>query len=206
VPRVEREPEMVAAARAAFAERGFHDTSMDEIAAACGVSKPMLYAYFESKEGLFVACARQAADELLAQVRAAALAEGLPQDERLWRGLIAVFDFVERNREGWAILYPARGAAGGGTIGSGAAEARDAMAALLEELLAENARALGMGEEAVLETRPFAHALTGATMAMAAWWLEHSDEPKELQALRLMNFAWMGFGDILEGRLWLPPE
>jgi len=80
------------------------------------------------------------------------------------------------------------------------------MAALLEELLAENARAAGMGEDAALETRPIAHALTGATMAMAAWWLEHSDEPKELQALRLMNFAWMGFGDILEGRLWLPPE
>ena len=197
---------MVAAARAAFAERGFADVSMDDIAAACGITKPMLYAYFGSKEGLFVACSQQAAGELLGEVRAAALAKDVPADQRLWHGFIAVFDFVERNRDAWSILYPARGAAGGGTVGSGAAEARDAMAALLEELLAENARAAGMGEDAALETRPIAHALTGATMAMAAWWLEHSDEPKELQALRLMNFAWMGFGDILEGRLWLPPE
>ena len=197
---------MLAAARTIFAERGFHDSSMDEIAAASGVTKPMLYAYFHSKDGLFVACARAAAAELLREVRAAALAEAVPVDQRLWHGFKAVFDFVEDNRESWRVLYPERGAAGGGTVGAGAAEARDAMAALLEELLAQTALASGMGTDAAAETAPLAHALTGATMAMAAWWLEHPDEPKDLQALRLMNFAWMGFGDMLEGRLWLPTE
>jgi hypothetical protein len=63
-----------------------------------------------------------------------------------------------------------------------------------------------MARDAVRGSVPMAHALTGATMAITAWWLEHPEEPKELQALRLMNFAWMGFGDILEGKLWLPKE
>jgi hypothetical protein len=35
--------------------------------------------------------------------------------------------------------------------------------------------------------------------------MRHPDQPKELQALRLMNLAWMGLGEISKGRLWLPP-
>jgi hypothetical protein len=50
-----------------------------------------------------------------------------------------------------------------------------------------------------------AHALTAATMASADYWLAHPDEPRELQALRLMNFCWVGFEQMLNGRLWLPP-
>jgi AcrR family transcriptional regulator len=196
---------MIAAARAIFAEQGFDKASMDDIATASGISKPMLYAYFGSKDGLFVACAQEAVGELFEQVRAAGREEHVPPDERLWHGLNAVFDFVEANREAWALLYTARGTLGG-TLGAGAAEARDAMATLIEELLEESAVASGMARDAVRGSVPMAHALTGATMAIAAWWLEHPEEPKELQALRLMNFAWMGFGDILEGKLWLPKE
>jgi hypothetical protein len=29
--------------------------------------------------------------------------------------------------------------------------------------------------------------------------------PEEVAAVRLMNLTWMGFGDMLEGRMWLPP-
>jgi hypothetical protein len=45
----------------------------------------------------------------------------------------------------------------------------------------------------------------GTVEGLASWWLRHPEEPKELQALRLMNFAWMGLGNLLEGRLWQPP-
>ena len=47
--------------------------------------------------------------------------------------------------------------------------------------------------------------IVAATEAMGSWWLQHPEEPKELQVLRLMNIIWMGFGDLLEGRLWIPP-
>ena len=55
VPRAEREVAMLDAAGLAFADHGFHRASMDAIAAAAGISKPMLYAYFDSKEGLYAA-------------------------------------------------------------------------------------------------------------------------------------------------------
>ena len=48
-----RRDQLLANARAAFAERGFHDASMDEIAEAAGVTKPVLYQHFRSKRELF---------------------------------------------------------------------------------------------------------------------------------------------------------
>ncbi len=47
---------MLRAAAQVFGERGYHRASMDEIAARAGITKPMLYSYFDSKEGLFAAC------------------------------------------------------------------------------------------------------------------------------------------------------
>ena len=42
------------AARQVFAEKGFHDTKLEEIAIACGFSKASLYNYYEDKESLFL--------------------------------------------------------------------------------------------------------------------------------------------------------
>src|ERR1044072_6325922 len=63
-PRAVREAQMVAAAERLFSERGFHGVSMDEIAAVSGITKPMLYDYFGSKEGLFLACMERARGRL----------------------------------------------------------------------------------------------------------------------------------------------
>src|SRR3954447_9652887 len=55
MPRAEREEQMLEVAGEVFAERGFHAASMDEIAERADISKPMLYAYFGNKEGLYSA-------------------------------------------------------------------------------------------------------------------------------------------------------
>ena len=59
---------MVAAAERLFSERGYHGVSMDEIAAASGISKPMLYEYFGSKEKLFLACVERARGRLFEEI------------------------------------------------------------------------------------------------------------------------------------------
>src|ERR1700721_110456 len=71
MPRPERERQMPEVAGRSFAARGFHAVSMDEIAKQAGISKPMLYQYFGSKEGLYVAYVRQQGSALLAGVRGA---------------------------------------------------------------------------------------------------------------------------------------
>src|SRR3954451_15496257 len=130
VPRAVREREMLEVARAAFGKRGFHAASMEQIAKGAGVTKPMLYAYFGSKEGLFAACVSLDAEELRARIREV-VAAALRPDEAFYQGLLAVFDFVEENPEGWAVVYPRRGAPTG-PIGEQGAQATEAMVELLE--------------------------------------------------------------------------
>jgi AcrR family transcriptional regulator len=77
-----------------FAERPYHEVRMDQVGAAAGVSRALVYRYFPSKRDLFAAVYRQAADELLA----ASGAES-PGTVRDWAaaGLDAHFDYFEAN-------------------------------------------------------------------------------------------------------------
>ena len=206
VPRAEREAEMLKAAAAVFGERGYHDASMAEIASRVGITKPMLYTYFGSKEGLFAACGEEAATLLAERVRAAAALPDLAPDERLWRGLVSVFSFIGENRDLWFAFVPPPGASTPAGAQEATARGRGALNALMEELVVANAVQQGVGAQAASQAAPLAHALAASVWAVADWWLQHPDEPAELQALRLMNFAWVGFGGILDGDLWLPRD
>src|SRR3954451_2364483 len=133
VPREVREREMLDVARRAFARQGFDEASMDDFAEAAGISKPMLYNYVESKGGLFYACVREEAGRLFDVVRSAAAASDLPPDERLWRGVVAFFHWID----GWRVVYleAMRSAA----IEASGSWARARMSEILGELLTENA-------------------------------------------------------------------
>jgi AcrR family transcriptional regulator len=197
---------MLRAAAQVFGERGYHGASMDEIAGLAGITKPMLYSYFDSKEGLFAACGEAAAELLEARLRAVADLRDLPPDKRLWRGLVTVFRFIGDHRELWFAFNPPAGFSGLPGAGEVGARGRDTITELLEELLTAGALQEGVAEEAALQVAPLAHALSATVLAIAEWWIDHPDEPPELQALRVMNFAWAGFGELLKGNLWLPDE
>ena len=94
---------MLAVAEEVFAERGYLASSMDEIADRVGVSKPMLYEYFGSKEGLLVACTRKVRAELLLVTTTTAMRGGTPA-EMLRSGLIAYFDYVRLHGRAWTLL------------------------------------------------------------------------------------------------------
>ena len=63
-----RAPEILEAALAAFAEKGFAGTRMDDIAKRAGITKGTIYLYFKSKEELFKALARQSIGERIAAI------------------------------------------------------------------------------------------------------------------------------------------
>src|SRR6266550_8240780 len=112
VPRAKRELQMLEVAGQVFAARGFHDASMDEIAAGAGISKPMLYAYFDSKEGLYCAYIERSGARLINNMDAV-LDPALEHEEQLWRSVLAFLGYVEEHRQGWAVLYRELGASGG---------------------------------------------------------------------------------------------
>src|SRR6202035_3214771 len=70
LPRAVREQQMLDAAVLMFSRNGYHETSMDTIAAAAQISKPMLYLYYGSKEELFGACLNREMGRFIERVRA----------------------------------------------------------------------------------------------------------------------------------------
>ena len=100
----ERRAAILDSALAVFAERGYHASSIDDIAREGGVSKALIYEHFESKLQLHVSLIEMHADELFDRVAAAA-APGPDAAERLEAGLDAVFTFVEERRGAWRMLF-----------------------------------------------------------------------------------------------------
>ena len=95
---------MLRAAGDAFATHGFHGASMDDIARAAGITKPMLYRYFGSKEGLYAAYSRMTGRELVDKVRAPDTRDESPE-VRLRAGLRAFLTYVKEHRAGWTVLH-----------------------------------------------------------------------------------------------------
>jgi AcrR family transcriptional regulator len=201
LPREIRERKMIDAATRVLARRGYHRASMDEIAGRSGISKPMLYAYFGSKDGLCRACIRQARRQLFDSINAGADAGAAP-DEQLWLGILAFFTFVDERRDAWAVLL-GEATAGVAAFAGEIADVRREMAEGVRPLLRAAAAAEGADPISLEATEPLAHALIGAGEALAMWWVAQSTMPRESVARLLMNFAWMGFGDLVSGERWL---
>lgn len=71
LPREQRREQLLSAALQVFAAEGYHATSMDSIAAAAGVTKPVLYQHFDSKRDLYLALLDNSLADLLESARSA---------------------------------------------------------------------------------------------------------------------------------------
>lgn len=104
VPRAVREQQMLDAAVQLFAANGYHETSMDAIAAQAQISKPMVYLYYGSKEELFGACLAREMSQFIEVVAAGLDAEQTPQD-LLRTTIMAFLHYIDTNRASWRVLY-----------------------------------------------------------------------------------------------------
>jgi len=104
LPRAVREQQMLDAAVRVFSIYGYHETSMDAIAADAQISKPMLYLYYGSKEELFVACLNRELARFIETVRSDIDFEQSPKD--LLRNAIQSFlRYIDANRASWIVMY-----------------------------------------------------------------------------------------------------
>jgi AcrR family transcriptional regulator len=198
LPRALREEQILDAAVRVFSVRGFHDASVDEIAEAAHISKPMVYAYLGTKEELFIACIHREGVRLIEALAEQSLADVAP-DEQIWRGLRAFFTFVDTHREGWTVLY--RQARAQEPFAGVIAQLRARMVEITTAVLAR------MGTDAGLrvcedDVATMAHALVGAAEALAEWVVTHLGEDPDVTATRLMNAVWMGSAALLRGETW----
>ena len=104
LPAAERRRQLLDVALPVFGDKGFHSTSMNDIAEAAGVTKPVLYQHFRSKRELFLELLRDLGGQLIAEVgKATTSAEGPRQQVEL--GFGAYFKWVAERGGGFAVLF-----------------------------------------------------------------------------------------------------
>ncbi|RAY15835.1 TetR/AcrR family transcriptional regulator [Actinomadura craniellae] len=183
--RPERERQMLDVAEQVFAERGYRAASMDEIAERCGVSKPMLYEYFGSKDGLLLACVARVRTELY-DATAAAMSGVTEPEEILRRGMSAYFAFMDTRSRSFAMLIQEPMALPSAT--SEAIEAaRRQQSGLIAPVLA--AFAPDVPAHAV---EAYAEIIIGACERLAIWRTHHPEVTAEEAARYMSDFSWHG--------------
>ena len=166
--RDDRMEQTLAAAHSLFAERGYAAVTMDEIAAAIGVTKPLLYNYFGNKERLYIACLEKAGDALIATIVDSVEQTANPGDA-LGAGVRAFFSFLDTDRSAWAVLFDETLPHGGEVfdrVASYRGQIVDLVSASLLAQMPERSRKAARVEVEALST-----ALLGASEALARWWL-----------------------------------
>jgi AcrR family transcriptional regulator len=174
MPRSVREQLILRVAGQVFAEGGYDRASMDRIAALAGVSKPMLYAYFGSKEGLYVAYIERTGSELVQRLVGADAGDGRQPS---LRSVIGEFlAFVEEHRDGWTVLFRELNTR---------RPLAEQVSQLRSEIVGEVRRMLeGEGGPERTGLAPpasegIAEAIVGAGEALANWWLERPGVRRE---------------------------
>ena len=200
----ERRAGILDAALAVFAARGFHSSSIDDIAREAGISKALIYEHFESKQELYADLLERNANELFERL-ASALA-GVEVESgaaRLATGLDAFFAFVEERRDAWRILFrdvvdPETSAVLGRMV--------EQVTAVVAALIAQDPGAQARDEQNDQAIRVLAQMLVGGVQSVANWWAEHPEVAREQAVEMVMDFAWIGLDRLSRGERWSPGD
>ena len=195
---------MLTAARELFAERGYGAVTMDDVAAAAGITKPLLYNYFGNKERLYLACMQPAGEALVATV-VRAVAGTTNAAEALDAGLRAFFAFLAEDRAAWRVLFDET-LPRGGEVAERVGEYRERITQLVgETLLAqlpESHRA-----KASTEVSAISIAVLGAAEALGRWWLRTDATSADVAAQMLINTLGPGLRErVARGGSALPAQ
>ncbi len=175
VPRAEREGQIVAVAVDEFAASGYAGASMALIASRAGISKPLIYQYFGSKDGLYLTCLHHVAGALLARLELAHLQEDDSVASRV-HTLQAIFEALEPQRSVWRLLYDTTMP----TVGEIADAARAYQDRTAELAASGSQRFLrSRGHASKLDAGALSAAWMGLVNALVGWWLEHPAESAE---------------------------
>jgi AcrR family transcriptional regulator len=194
LPRDERARQLVEVADTVFSEHGVAAASMEDIAERAGITKPVLYDHFGSKDGLLAAVVLRAGEELAAATLAAVDSASGPEDA-LARGLRAYFRFIERRRASWLSLL-----AEAGVPGSAAAAAleqvRDGQAELIATLMSADVPDCDLPR-----ARLYAQVVVGASERLVT--RPGTEQPSvDVLTRHMMDVIWAGFGAVRAGHRW----
>jgi AcrR family transcriptional regulator len=183
----ERRRRILDAAAEAFAARGYDAASVGEIATAAGITKPVVYDHFPSKQRLYVEVIERARDELVRR-GAVAMAAEAPLDQRIRAAVEEFFSYVEAHPQGARVLLvPPRGDA---EVEAHARRVQREATAALTELLAAEPRLLAGARDRRRRLELFTDFMKSGMHGLAEWWAEHPDTPRAVLVDAVADVVW----------------
>lgn len=201
MPAADRRQAILDAALYVFSAAGYHEVSLDDIAARAGISKALIYEHFGSKRELHRALLEGYASELVGTIAAAAEAAASPGEARLRAGVEAFLTFVEERREAWRMVF----------LNAADPEVADSVDALRDDVARTIAALMAADAPPSLREDPvelgvaveiLAQQLVGAVQSLANWWDGHREVPREHLLELVMDFAWVGLDRVSRGERW----
>lgn len=184
----ERRAQLLDVARASFAERGFEATSIEEIAHRAGVSKPIVYEHFGSKEGIYEVVKDREVQRLIDEITRSLV--GDHPRVLLEQAAGALLTYIETQTDGFRILV--RESPVASTTGLFASVIGD-IATQVEYILAGQFKARGYNTKLA---PLYSHALVGMVALVGQWWLDARKPSRDEVAAQLVNLAWNGLGNL----------
>lgn len=192
----ERREQLFGVALRLFAERGYRATTMDDVAEAAGVTKPLVYQHFSSKRALYLELADSVAHELVAAIEeATSSAEGPRQ--QVERGFAAYFHVVVTHQAAFRLLF-GRSDVLDDELGEAPRRVEDAIAEAIDPLIAA-----GLDPD---HRRFLAYAVVGMAEGASRRWIASgpADEAEDQEAVaeaerlaaRLADLAWAGLRSV----------
>ncbi len=182
LPVAERRALILEAAGRLFGEGGYEGTRLDEIAAAAGVTKPIVYRHFESKRALYLALLERHRDDLSSFI-AVMPAEGTVE-QRLRAVLDAWLDYVESHAYAWRLLF--RDSGGGPVVAGFRAEVH----ARAREVLVEIIGAVAVNPVPDRRRAAVAELISMGMAGLVLWWIEDA-EVSRADVLDALTTVWI---------------
>jgi AcrR family transcriptional regulator len=183
LPTAERRALLVEAAGRLFGERGYDATRLEDVAAAAGVTKPVLYRHFDDKQALYLALLQRHRDDL------SSFAAILPAHGTAAQRVRAVLDvwlaYVEAHGYAWRMLF--RDTGGGPAVQAFRVEVHAAARAVLAGMI----ETLSEGEIPPREREPLAELMSMGMASLVLWSMEQPAVSREA-LLDAMTRAWTG--------------
>jgi len=183
MPAAERREQLLSVALDVFAGEGYHQTSMNQIAEAAGITKPVLYQHFASKRELYLALIEEAGGRLLHIITAPSITETSGR-RRIELGFLAYFQWVYDDHDSFQLLF------GGGSRRD--AEFSEA-AGKFQSRVADAIEPLITADIDTEHRRTLAHAIVGLAEGVSRRLIRlGNDFDPELIARQVSELAWAG--------------
>jgi AcrR family transcriptional regulator len=184
----QRRIQLLGVGRKVFAKRGYNGGSVEEIARAAKVSKPIIYEHFGGKDGLYAVIVDREMDALVQRI-AVRIAEGSAR-QRFEQAVLAFLTYVKEEPDGFAVLTRDAPMT---MDGRGMPSVISDLGERVGDIFTQQLKAAGLNKKfAPL----YAHALIGMVTLVGQWWIENRQLDIETVAKHVAAIGWMGLRHI----------